>query len=82
MIMVFTLVVVNRIEAEVEEARLKEREVLMQEIQVMKQQAQNELEQEKKVYVEKLSVLENELVIQYLRNYSYLLKEIFCIGGT
>ena len=68
--MVFTLVVVNRIEAEVEEARLKEREVLMQEIQVMKQQAQNELEQEKKVYVEKLSVLENELVIQYLRNYS------------
>ena len=80
--MVFTLVVVNRIEAEVEEARLKEREVLMQEIQVMKQQAQNELEQEKKVYVEKLSVLENELVIQYLRNYSYLLKEIFCIGGT
>lgn len=70
MIMVFTLVVVNRIEAEVEEARLKEREVLMQEIQVMKQQAQNELEQEKKVYVEKLSVLENELVIQYLRNYS------------
>lgn len=70
MIMVFTLLVVNRIEAEVEEARLKEREVLMQEIQVMKQQAQNELEQEKKVYVEKLSVLENELVIQYLRNYS------------
>ena len=70
MIMVFTLVVVNRIEAEVEEARLKEREVLMQEIQVMKQQAQNELEQEKKVYVEKLSLLENELVIQYLRNYS------------
>ena len=70
MIMVFTLVVVNRIEAEVEEARLKEREVLMQEIQVMKQQAPNELEQEKKVYVEKLSVLENELVIQYLRNYS------------
>ena len=70
MIMVFTLVVVNRIEAEVEEARLKEREVLMQEIQVMKQQAQNELEQEKKVYVEKLSLLENELVIQYLRNYN------------
>ena len=70
MIMVFILVVVNRIEAEVEEARLKEREVLMQEIQVMKQQAQNELEQEKKVYVEKLSLLENELVIQYLRNYS------------
>ena len=71
MIVVFSLVVVNRIEAEVEEARLKEREVLMQEIQVMKQQAQHELEQEKKVYVEKLSLLENELVIWYLRNYNY-----------
>lgn len=39
----------------------------MQEIQVMKQQAQHELEYEKKAYVEKLSLLENELVIvQYL----------------
>lgn len=45
-----------------EEARLKEREILMQEIQAMKQQAQHELEQEKKVYTEKLSSLENELV--------------------
>ena len=54
---------VYRIEAEVEEARLKEREVLMQEIQSMKQQAQTEFEQEKKVYDEKLNLLENELVI-------------------
>ena len=52
-----------RIEAEVEEARLKEREILMQEIQEMKHQAQHEFEQEKKVYTEKLCLLENELVI-------------------
>jgi len=47
----------------VEEARLKEREILMQEIQAMKQQAQDEFEQEMKTYNEKLSSLENELVI-------------------
>ena len=46
-----------------EEARLKEREILMQEIQAMKQQAQDEFEQEMKTYNEKLSSLENELVI-------------------
>lgn len=42
---------------------MKEREILMQEIQEMKQQAQDEFEQEKRVYTEKLSLLENELVI-------------------
>lgn len=69
MIVVLNLTVsVYRIEAEVEEARLKEREILMQEIQTMKQQAQHEFEQEKKVYTEKLSLLENELVIWNLRN--------------
>lgn len=72
MIVVLSLPVnAYRIEAEVEEARLKEREILMQEIQAMKQQAQHEFEQEKKVYNEKLSLLENELVIWYLRNYNY-----------
>ena len=35
----------------------------MQEIQTMKQQAQHEFEQEMKTYNEKLSSLENELVI-------------------
>ena len=49
-----------------EEARLKEREILMQEIQTMKQQAQHEFEQEKQVYNEKLSLLENELVIDVI----------------
>ena len=52
----------NRIEAEIEEARLKEREALMQEVQAMKQQAQQELENEKTTYNQKLSSLECELV--------------------
>ena len=65
---------VYRIEAEVEEARLKEREILMEEIQTMKQQAQHEFEQEKKVYNEKLSLLENELVINVVYKELYLLR--------
>ena len=52
----------KRIEAEIEEARLKEREALMQEVQAMKQQAQQELENEKTTYNQKLSSLECELV--------------------
>jgi len=52
----------TRIEAEIEEARLKEREALMQEVQAMKQQAQQELENEKTTYNQKLSSLECELV--------------------
>jgi len=52
----------KRIEAEIEEARLKERETLMQEVQAMKQQAQQELENEKTTYNQKLSSLECELV--------------------
>ena len=52
----------TRIEAEIEEARLKEREALMQEVQAMKQQAQQELEHEKATYNQKLTSLECELV--------------------
>lgn len=66
---------IHRIEAEVEEARLKEREIFIQEIQAMKQQAQTELEQEKLANNEKLSLLENELVKKtnsMLRNHMLL----------
>ena len=52
-----------RLEAELEERRLKEREALMTEYQLLKDAAQKDIDDQKEAYEEKMSRLTRELVI-------------------
>lgn len=52
----------SRLEAEIEEARLKAKEEMMQGIQVAKEMAQKELISQKQQYEDRIKVLEKELV--------------------
>lgn len=57
-----------RLEAEIQEARLKAKEEMMQGIQVAKEMAQKELSEQKSLYEIKIRSLERELV----RSTSYI----------
>ena len=52
----------TRLEAELEEKRLREREQLMSEIQMMKEAAQMEMDRQRGDYEDKLKELESQMV--------------------
>jgi hypothetical protein len=54
----------SRLEEEIEEARLKAKEEMMQGIQVAKEMAQKELSDQKTQYENRIKALERELVRQ------------------
>lgn len=56
------LISLHRLEAEIEAARLKAKEEMMQGIQVAKEMAQKELSEQKSQYEERIKALERELV--------------------
>lgn len=62
-----------RLEAEIEEARLKAQEEMMHGIQAAKEVAQKELSDQKMLYESKISALERELV--------WDLAHVWCHGG-
>lgn len=53
---------ISRLEAEIEDARLKAKEEMMQGIQVAREMAQKELSDQKCQYENRIKVLEKELV--------------------
>lgn len=53
---------ISRLEAEIEDARLKAKEEMMQGIQVAREMAQKELSDQKLQYETRIKVLEKELV--------------------
>lgn len=52
----------SRLEAEIEDARLKAKAEMMRGIQVAKEMAQNELSEQKLLYEDRIKTLEKELV--------------------
>ncbi len=56
------LIFLHRLAAEIEAARLKAKEEMMQGIQVAKEMAQKELSEQKSQYEERINALERELV--------------------
>lgn len=53
---------ISRLEAEIEDARMKAKEEMMQGIQVAREMAQKELSDQKLQYENRIKVLEKELV--------------------
>lgn len=60
--LIFIITFPHRLEAEIEEARLKAKEEMMQGIQVAKEMAQKELSEQKGLYENRIRALERELV--------------------
>lgn len=81
--LIFIITFLHRLEAEIEEARLKAKEEMMQGIQVAKEMAQKELSEQKSLYENRIKALERELVSRYMSMYrmcdSSVLQLIKCI---